>query len=99
MEAKRRNSSSQEKEEIPKESSFRSHVVSSTPKGGPESCQVVHTPDINIRSTPTAPPDVVWLTERGLTPMELAAGDECMMGLLTDYHIFQNDVSTSAFDI
>ena len=38
-------------------------------------------------------------TERGLTPMELAAGDECMMGLLNDYHIFQDDVSTSAFDI
>ena len=55
--------------------------------------------DINIRSTPTAPPDVVWRTERGLTPMELAAGDECMMGLLNDYHIFQDDVSTSAFDI
>ena len=53
--------------------------------------------EINTRSTPTAPPDVVWRTERGLTPMELAAGDECMMGLLTDYHIFQDDVSTSAF--
>ena len=54
---------------------------------------------INNRSPPTAPPDVVWLTERGLTPMELAAGDECMMGLLTDYCVSQDDVNTSAFDI
>ena len=58
-----------------------------------------HRADSNIRSAPTAPPDVVWRTERGLTPLELAAGDECMMGLLTDYCVSQDDVSTSAFDI
>ena len=58
-----------------------------------------HRADSNIRSAPTAPPDVVWRTERGLTPLELAAGDDCMMGLLTDYCVSQDDVSTSAFDI
>ena len=38
-----------------------------------------HRADINIRSSPTAPPPVVWRTDRGLTPLELAAGDERMM--------------------
>ena len=68
-------------------------------QGGIVSALLEFRADINIRSTPTAPPDVVGHTERGLTPMELATGDECMMGLLNDYHIFQGDVSTSAFDI
>ena len=67
-------------------------------RGGIVSALLESRADINIR-TPIAPPDVVGRAERGLTPMELAAGDECMMGLLTDYHIFQDDVSTSAFDI
>ena len=58
-----------------------------------------HRADINIRSSPTAPPPVVWRTDRGLTPLELAAGDERMMGLLTDFCDTQDDVRTSAFDI
>ena len=52
-----------------------------------------HRADSNIRSSPTAPPD------RGLTPLELAAGDERMMGLLTDFCDTRDDVRTSAFDI
>ena len=58
-----------------------------------------HRADINIRSSPTAHPDVVWRMELGLTPMELAAGDECMTSLLNDYRLFQGGVSASAFDI
>ena len=58
-----------------------------------------HRADINIRSSPTAPPPVVWRTDRGLTPLELAAGDERMMGLLTDFCDTQDYVRTSAFDI
>ena len=57
-----------------------------------------HRADINIRSSPTAHPEVVWRAELGLTPLELAAGNERMMGLLNDYHTFQGGVSTSAFD-
>ena len=58
-----------------------------------------HRADINIRSSPTAPPPVVWRTDRGLTPLELAAGDERMMELLTDFCDTQDDVRASAFDI
>ena len=58
-----------------------------------------HRADINIRSSPTAHPDVVWSMELGLTPMELAAGDERMTSLLNDRHLFQGDVSASARDI
>ena len=58
-----------------------------------------HRADINIRSSPTAPPPVVRRTDRGLTPLELAAGDERMMELLTDFCDTQDDVRASAFDI
>ena len=58
-----------------------------------------HRADINIRSLPTAPPHAGGRTDRGLTPLELAAGDERMMGLLTDFCDTQDDVRTSAFDI
>ena len=58
-----------------------------------------HRADINIRSSPTAHPEVVWRAELGLTPLELAAGNERMTDLLNDYHLFQGDVSSSAFDI
>ena len=58
-----------------------------------------HRADINIRSLPTAPPPAGGRTDRGLTPLELAAGDERMMGLLTDFCDTQDDVRTSAFDI
>ena len=60
---------------------------------------LAHRADINIRSSPTAPPPVVRRTDRGLTPLELAAGDERMMGLLTDLCDTQDDVMLSAFDI
>ena len=68
-------------------------------RGGIVSALLEFRADINIRSTPTAPQDDGGPAERGLTPMELAAGDECMMDLLNNYHLFQADVSTSAFDI
>ena len=55
--------------------------------------------DINVRSAPIAPPPAVGRTDRGLTPLELAAGDERMLGLLTDFCDTQDDVRTSAFDI
>lgn len=58
-----------------------------------------HRADINIRSLPTAPPPAGGRTDRGLTPLELAAGDERMMSLLTDFCATQDDVRTSAFDI
>ena len=56
-----------------------------------------HRADSNIRSSPTAPPPVVWRTDRGLTPLELAAGDERMRGLLTDFCDTQDDVRTENF--
>ena len=58
-----------------------------------------HRADINIRSFPTAQPDVVWRRELGLTPMDLAAGDEDMTSLLNDRHLFQRDMNASAFDM
>ena len=39
-----------------------------------------HRADINIRSSPTAHPEVVWRAELGLTPLELAAGNEAHDG-------------------
>ena len=68
-------------------------------RGGIVSAILEFRADINIRSTPPAPQDDGGPAERGLTPTELAAGDECMMDLLNNYHLFQADVSTSAFDI
>ena len=41
----------------------------------------------------------MWRTERGLTPLELAAGDERMMELLTDSRDTRDDVGASTFDI
>ena len=58
-----------------------------------------HRADINIRSLSTTPPPLAWRPERGLTPLELAAGDERMMELLTDSRDTQDDVGASAFDI
>ena len=37
-------------------------------------------------------------TEEGLTPLELAAGDERLVDLLTNYCCTHDDVMNSAFD-
>ena len=58
-----------------------------------------HRADVNIRSFPTAHPDVAWRRELGLTPMDLAAGDEDMTSLLNDRHLLQRDMNASAFDM
>ena len=55
--------------------------------------------DSNILSLPTTPPPAVGHTDHGLTPLELAEGDERLMGLLTDFCDTQDNVRTSAFDI
>ena len=38
-------------------------------------------------------------SNRALTPLELAVGDERLVGLLTDFCSTQEDVRTSAFDM
>ena len=58
-----------------------------------------HRADSNVRSLPSTQPPAVGHTGQGLTPLELAVGDERMVGLLTDYCCTQEDVRTSAFDI
>ena len=58
-----------------------------------------HRADSNVRSLPSTQPPAVGRTGQGLTPLELAVGDERMVGLLTDYCCTQEDVRTSAFDI
>ena len=58
-----------------------------------------HRADSNVRSLPCTPPPAVGHTARGLTPLELAAGDERLVGLLTDFCSTQEDVRTSAIDI
>ena len=68
---------------------------------------LAHRADPNIASEGEEPPlcvavrhrRAVWRTDRGLTPLELAAGDERMLGLLTDFCDTQDDVRASAFDI
>ena len=58
-----------------------------------------HRADSNVRSLPSTQPPAVEHTGRGLTPLELAMGDERMVDLLTNYCCIQEDVRTSAFDI
>ena len=57
--------------------------------------------DSNVRSLPSTQLPAVGHTEQGLTPLELelAVGDERLVGLLTDFCSTQEDVRTSAFDI
>ena len=56
-----------------------------------------HRADSNVRSLPPTPP-ADGHREQGLTPLELAAGDDRLVGLLTDFCSTFNDVMTSAFD-
>ena len=58
-----------------------------------------HRADSTIRSLPSTQPPTVGHTAQCLTPLELAVGDERMVGLLTDFCSTQDDVRTSAFDI
>ena len=51
-----------------------------------------HRADSNVRSLPSTQPPAVGLIEQGLTPLELAVGDERMVGLLTDLVCTQEDV-------
>ena len=57
-----------------------------------------HRADCNIRSQHLTPPLADGQGEQGPTPLELAAGDERMVDLLTGYCCTQDDVMTSAFD-
>ena len=58
-----------------------------------------HRADSNIRSLPSTQPPTVGHTAQCLTPLELAVGDERMVGLLTDFCSTRDDVRISAFDI
>ena len=58
-----------------------------------------HRADSNVRSLPSTQPPAVEHTGRGLTPLELAMGEECMVDLLTNYCCIREDVRASAFDI
>ena len=58
-----------------------------------------HRADSNVRSLPSTQPPAVGHTEQGLAPLELAVGDERLVGLLTDFCSTQEDVRTSAFDM
>ena len=57
-----------------------------------------HRADSNIRSLPPAPPLGEGHRGQGLTPLELAEGDERLVELLTEYCCTHDDVRTSAFD-
>ena len=46
---------------------------------------LLHRADGNIRSLPPTPPFAEGQIELGLTPLELAAGDERLVDLLTEY--------------
>ena len=63
------------------------------------SALLAHRADVHIRSFPTAHQDVALRRELGLTPMDLAAGDDDMTDLLNDRHLLQCDVNASAFDM
>ena len=56
-----------------------------------------HRANCNIRSQ-HLPPFADGQGERGPSPLELAAGDEHMVDLLTEFCCTQDDVMTSAFD-
>ena len=58
-----------------------------------------HRADSNIRSLPPTPPLADGHREQGLTPLELAAGDERLVGLLRDFRGTHDHVTTSAFDV
>ena len=57
-----------------------------------------HRADSNIRSLPPAPSLADGDREQGLTPLELAAGDERLVDLLTECGSAHDDVMTSSFD-
>ena len=57
-----------------------------------------HRADSNIRSLPPPPPLAEGHRGQGLTPLELAAGDERLVDLLTNYCCTHDDVMNSAFD-
>ena len=57
-----------------------------------------HRADSNIRSLPPTLPLADGHRGQGLTPLELAAGDERLVDLLTEYCCTHDDVMTSAFD-
>ena len=57
-----------------------------------------HRADCNIRSQLPPPPRAYGQGELGPTLLELAAGDERMVALLTEYYFTQEDMMTSAFD-
>ena len=44
-----------------------------------------HRADSNVRSLPPTPPLADGHRGQGLTPLELAAGDDRLVGLLTDF--------------
>ena len=58
-----------------------------------------HRADSNVRSLPNTPTLALGHTAQGLTLLELANGDERMIGLLTDFCSTLEDVRTSAYDL
>ena len=58
-----------------------------------------HRADSNVRSLLPTHPRADRHREQGLTPLELAAGDERLVGLLTDFCSTHENAMTSAFDI
>ena len=82
---------------------FRRRGAPTLLSGGPRRRDIVsallrHRADCNIRSQHLTPPLADGQGEQGPTPLELAAGDERMVDLLTGYCCTQDDVITSAFD-
>ena len=65
---------------------------------GNRECSVTASGDSNIRSLPPPPPLAEGHRGQGLTPLELAAGDERLVDLLTNYCCTHDDVMNSAFD-
>ena len=64
---------------------------------GMVSALLQHRANCNIRSQ-HLPPFADGQGEQGPSPLELAAGDEHMVDLLTKFCCIQDDVMTSAFD-
>ena len=59
---------------------------------------LLHRADGNIRSLPPTPPLAEGQRERGLTPLELAAGDERLVDLLTEYGCTRGEVMASVIE-
>ena len=46
---------------------------------------LLHRADVNVRSLPPTPPLAEGQRDLGLTPLELAAGDDRLVDMLTEY--------------